>query len=264
MDAVEFLKQRSTRYLMDTLGFEKHMRQIRERRGDRVPEAWYRRPYFYSLLLDSAKIRGHGDTVTFPSYVQKPDYELEMVGCFLRSIKTDSVEEAIEFVKRDMVFTIFNDLSARDLQAEDMALPLSVTSSKGVPDKSFGPVWVYGKDLPFDANGIPDVRLRLLVNGDLRCDENFNSIYFQDPVSGTTRCWGFAQVIAWFGRMNQGFEAGHLLGSGTVGNGSIAERSDRYPWLRAGDMIRMEIEGIGNLENTVAFVEMAPPQLFST
>ena len=258
MDAVEFLKRQSTRYLMDTLGFEKHMRQMRERRGERVPEAWYRRPYFYSLFLDDTKIKGHGDTVTFPSYVQKPDYELEMVGCFLEQIKTDSVEEAVEFVKRGMVFTIFNDLSARDFQAEDMALPLGVTLSKGIPDKGFGPVWVHGKDLPLDANGVPEVTLRLWVNGELRCEDGFSSIYFNDPVSGTRRCWGFAQVIAWFGSMNQGFEAGHLLGSGTVGNGSIAERSDRYAWLKAGDVIRMEIEGIGTLENTVALE--APPQ----
>ena len=257
--AVEFIKKSSTRYLMDTLGFEKHMRQIRERRGDHVPDAWYRRPYFYSMFLDSEKIKGHGETVTFPSYVEQPDYELEMVGCFLKPFRTTSVDEAVDFIKHNMVFTIFNDLSARDLQAQDMALPLSVSASKGVADKSFGPVWVHGNSLPFDANGIPDVGVRLSVNGEVRCEDRFGSIYFNDPISGARRCWGFAQVIAWFGGLNQRFEAGHLLGSGTVGNCSIMERSDHYPWLKGGDVIRMEIEGIGVLENTVAILEMPRP-----
>ena len=62
MDAVEFIRKNSTRYLMDTLGFEKHMRQIRERRGDRVPDAWYRRPYFYPIFLDLEKILSYGWT----------------------------------------------------------------------------------------------------------------------------------------------------------------------------------------------------------
>src|SRR5687768_7589942 len=130
MDAAEFIKKSSTRYLMDTLGFETHMRQIRQRRGDRISDAWYKRPYFYSLLIDCEKIKGHGEVVTFPSFVQQPDYELEMVGCFLKPIKTASVDEAVDFIKNNMVFTIFNDFSSRDFQSQDMALPLSVSASK--------------------------------------------------------------------------------------------------------------------------------------
>ena len=246
-------------YIIDTLGFEKHMRQIRERRGDTVPEAWYKRPYFYTLMLGKEKIRGYSDIVNFPSYVKKKDYEFEIVGIFTEPIQTTSIEEAIEYVITKMFFTIFNDLSARDFQADDMKLPLGVSSSKGIPDKSFGPRRVSGDDLEFDENGIPDIKMRLWVNGDERACQNFRDIYFTDPETDLRKCWGFAQVIEWFGKMNQGFESGWMLGSGTVGGGSIAEFAD-YPWLKDGDIIRMEASGIGVLENTVGVIDMLDPR----
>jgi len=272
IEAIPFLKEHSTLYLIDTLGFEKHMRQIRERRGEVVPPIWYKRPSQYGLRLAEDKIKGPGETLFFPSFVSKKDYEFEIVAFFTESLKTSDLREAIEFVKTRMLFTIFNDLSARDFQAEDMKLPLWVGPSKGIADKGFGPVWVPGTALPFDENGVPEMGLRLWVNGALRCESNFQSIYFRDPETGKKKCWGFAQVIAWFGRMNQGFRKGDLLGSGTVGDGCIAEFAEkrdptgkevepaRYPWLKDGDVIRMEAEGLGVLENRIGVIEMPDPK----
>ncbi len=240
----------SSRYLVDTLGFEKHMRQIRKQRGDTVPPIWFKRPSMYGLYLPDKKIKENGDVIIIPEFVKKPDYEFEIVGLFSESIKTDNIVEAVTFVKTKMLFTIMNDMSARDLQAEDMQLPLWVGPSKGVLPKIFGPQWVHGSQLHMDENGVPSMNMRLSVNGSLRCDDNFNSIYFRDPETDEKKCWGFAQVIAWFGKRDQGFEEGHLLGSGTIGNGSIAE-TGLYPWLTNGDVIRMEAEHIGILENRI-------------
>lgn len=247
---------RCTRYLVDTLGFEKHVRQIRERRGDPFPNAWYERPYFYALRIEKDKMRGSGQTIRYPSYVKKKDYEFELVALFLEPIKTTDPQEAVQHMRHKMAFAIMNDCSCRDIQADDTKIPLGVAASKGVADKAFSSSWAYGRDLNMDANGVFHRNMELRVNGEVRCENRFDSIYFKDPRSGKQRNWSFAEVIAWFGRMNQGFEQGDLLGSGTVGNGCIAEWSDIYPWLESGDEIVMAVEGLGELRNTVEVIDM--------
>src|SRR3989344_1577147 len=249
-----------TRYLVDTLGFETHVRQIRERRGVPMPASRYVRPYFYALRLDASKIRNSGETLRFPSFVQKKDYEFELVGKHLLPIKTADLAEAIDHVANHMVFCIMNDASCRDLQDDDTQFPLGVSASKGIADKAFGPVRAYGHDLQMDGNGVFCIEMELVVNGSPRCQSRFNWIYLKDPVTHNLCNWSFAEVITWFGRMNQGFEHGDLLGSGTIGNGCIAERTDIYPWLEHGDEIVMRAEGLGELRNTVEVIDMPDPR----
>jgi len=260
MQKWEHLMADGTRYLVDTLGFETHMRQIRAQRGEQVPSAWYERPYFYALRLEANKMRKSGQTIRFPSYVQKKDYEFEIVGMHLKPIKTTSMAEALEHVRFYMGFSIMNDCSCRDFQASDSLLPLGVTASKGIADKAFGSEWAYGCDLNMDENGVFQFLMELHVNDEVRCISAFESIYFKDPRSSKRRNWSFAEVITWFGRMNQGFERGDLLGSGTIGYGCIAELTDRYPWLAHGDEVVMKAVGLGELRNTVEVIDMPDPR----
>jgi 2-keto-4-pentenoate hydratase/2-oxohepta-3-ene-1,7-dioic acid hydratase in catechol pathway len=264
LSATDFLKKHYSGKIFDALAFEQHMRQIRGKRNDTVPPEWYERVTGYWGHIEKDKIKGNGDIILYPSFEQKKDYEFEIVGMCLESIKTTNVHEAIEFMKQNMVFTIWNDTSCREFQAYDMKLPLSVAFSKGMADKSFGPKWVPGKDLHMDNNGIFYNDMQLSVNGRIPWDcltsDNFKSIYFTDPKTGASRAWGFAQIIAWFGRINQGFEAGDLIGSGTIGNGSIADALPQREWLKEGDIIRMWVSGIGTLTNTVGVIEMPDPR----
>ncbi|MDO8600146.1 MAG: fumarylacetoacetate hydrolase family protein [bacterium] len=278
-DAAEVVREESSLRLRDMIGFRKHVEQIRGRRGERFPDEWYERPYGYDAHLQKRKIKGNGDAIIFPSFVTKADYEFEICLYFPYPFETKDEREAIEFVTRDAFFTIFNDTSARDFQPSDMAMRLSVAPSKGIAEKSFGPWMVPASNFDFDENGVPYIHMRLFVkhwrdvSWDLRCEDNFRSIYFDDPKTGAKKCWSFAQVIAWYGRMNQGFEKGDLLASGTIGNGCIAEFAARidsvtgqeiepakYPWLQEGDSIRMDAGALGVLENEVAFVTMPDPR----
>ena len=93
--ATELIRLYGTRYLVDTLGFEKHLRQIRAQRGELVPLIWYKRPAMYGLRLEQEKILGTGDTLEIPQFVEKPDYEFEIIGFFTESIKTCDVVSAI-------------------------------------------------------------------------------------------------------------------------------------------------------------------------
>jgi len=241
-----------TRYLRDMLGFELHMKQMRAQRGDTIPAAWYMRPYFYPLRIELGKMRGSGETIRFPAWVKKPDYEFELVGMCLEPIKTTCRKAAIDHMQHNMLFCIMNDCSCRDFQGEDLQLPLSISNSKGIADKSFGRICLRGRDLNMDENGVFRLGMYLTVNGMRRAETSFDTIYFNDPETGERRNWSFAEVITWFGRMNQGFEAGDLIGSGTVGNGSIAERGNIIPWLEAFDKIEMQVDRLGTLTNLVA------------
>jgi len=63
--------------------------------------------------------------------------------------------------------------------------------------------------------------------------------------------WTFAEMIAHASR-NTLLRPGDLIGSGTVGTGCIMEFPEgTYPWLQPGDVVRLEIEGLGVLENMV-------------
>lgn len=249
-------------YLIDPVAFELHMRQIRGQRGDPIPPEWYERPYYYTLCIEPQKMRWDGQTIRFPSWVKKKDYEFEIVGRHMVPIQTTDLAEAIRHVQEHMAFCIFSDTSCRDIQADDRALSLSVSASKGIADKAFGDECVLGKYLNMDENGVFDIPMELSVNGEVRCESNYNSIYFIDPVSGERRNWSFAQMIVWLGRMGQGCQAGHLMGSGTIGDGCIAEYSDKYPWLKHGDEIIMRAGLLGELRNTVEVIEMPDPKSF--
>lgn len=62
------------RILYDFLGFEAHVRQIRERQGKVVPKIWYERPAYFIGNSAPEKIFGSGP-VTIPAFVKQPDYE---------------------------------------------------------------------------------------------------------------------------------------------------------------------------------------------
>lgn len=106
--------------------------------------------------------------------------------------------------------------------------------------------------------------MTLKVNGKTRVSTNYNTIYHCRTGSNSRSAWSFPRILAWLGGMNIRVEPGYLIGSGTVGNGCIAEFAAHmdavtgavvapaeYDWLGDGDVITMEAVGLGTLENTV-------------
>lgn len=238
------------RMFYDFLGFEKHVRQIRDRRGAKMPELWYKRPAYYVGSVSPDKIFGAGP-ITIPSFVQKPDYEFEIALVIGKEGKFTDEKEAAEFIRKNCFFALCNDWSARDFQKLDMELGLGVSHSKTIIGTSFGPKIVPASQFQFNAEGVPDIALKLTVNGQVRCESNYNTVY-----------WSFPKILAFLGRENIGVWPGDIIGSGTVGSGCIAEfaakivdgqelKPAKYPWLKDGDEIILEAEGIGSLTNTI-------------
>ncbi|MBX9692195.1 MAG: fumarylacetoacetate hydrolase family protein [Cyanobacteria bacterium] len=257
------------RVLMDFLGFEKHVKQIRDRRGAVMPPLWYDHASYYIIDLPPEKLFGPDEEVSIPKFIKAPDYEFE-VGCLVtKSALLTTIEEALTFFKENCYLTVLNDWSARDIQMIDMQ-GLGPANSKFIVGKSIGPQLVAAKEIDMDDNGVMDLRMVLKVNGEERSSTNYNTIYHTHPNTQAKQAWSFPRIFTFLGKQNIPLEAGYLIGSGTVGNGCIAEfaakmdpetnkeiEPAKYPWLKDGDTISMEIEKIGTLENKVRIKELA-------
>jgi fumarylacetoacetate (FAA) hydrolase len=204
----------------DFMAFEEHIRNARTNRGLEVPAAWYEIPVFY--FSNPAAVYRHGDNVPKPADTATLDYELELA-CV---IGADGQPEG---------FTIMNDWSARDLQAKEMQVGLGPAKGKDFAT-SLGPVLVSVDELP------PELDLRAIarVNGEVRTDSRTGGMHFS-----------WEELLAAAARNTRGLREGEVIGSGTVGRGCILEHDDGR-WLQPGDVVELEIEGIGVLRNQVA------------
>src|SRR5690349_20287970 len=203
--------------LRDFYAFERHVATARARRGLEMDPAWYRLPVFY--FTNPAAVVGSDTTVSAPPRCEQLDYELEfawMVDADLNPIG----------------YTVMNDWSARDIQREEMALSLGPAKGKDFAT-SLGPVLVTRDE--FDGR---HGAMRAWVNGRLYSEADLGECYWSIPAM--TAYAAEATVV----------RAGDVCGTGTCGTGCILELSlthgeEQYPWLQPGDVVELEIEGIG-------------------
>ena len=223
----------------DFYAFEQHVKSARARRGlDMIPE-WYEIPTFY--FTNNSEIYGHNQPVPYPVGSNELDIELEIACVIGRDGKDIPVEEAGSYIAG---YTIMNDWSARDFQRKDMKLNLGPGKGKDFAT-SLGPWLVTPDELAAYRTGSGaseryNMTMLARVNGKEISRGNFKDIYYSFP-----------QMIAWASR-NARLRAGDVLGSGTVGSGCLLELgTDVHPWFRRGDIIELEIEGIGVLRNKI-------------
>jgi len=223
----------------DFYAFEQHVKSARAKRGlDMIPE-WYEIPTFY--FTNNSEIYGHNQPVPYPVGSNELDIELEIACVIGRDGKNIPVEEAGSYIAG---YTIMNDWSARDFQRKDMKLNLGPGKGKDFAT-SLGPWLVTPDELAAYRTGSAaseryDLTMLARVNGKEISRGNFKDIYYSFP-----------QMIAWASR-NARLRAGDVLGSGTVGTGCLLEiGTEVHPWFRRGDILELEIEGIGVLRNKV-------------
>jgi fumarylacetoacetate (FAA) hydrolase len=202
----------------DFYAFEQHVKTARASRGLEVPQEWYEIPVFY--FSNPAAIYGPGDEIPKPPDTEELDYELE-------------VAAIIGMEGRIGGFTVMNDWSARDLQRAEMRVGLGPSKGKDFAT-SLGPIVVTPDE--FDGTGGLMVAR---VNGEERSHGNLGDMH---------HTWN--AIVAAAAR-NTRLSPGDVLGSGTVGTGCILELGDGR-WLQSGDVVELEVEGIGVLRNTIA------------
>ena len=201
----------------DFYAFERHVATARAQRGLEMAPEWYRIPVFY--FSNPAAILGPEDEIAFPAESSAWDYELEAAAVIGRDGQIAG-------------FTVLNDWSARDLQKMEMAVGLGPAKGKDFAT-SLGPVVVTPDELG-------DLQLAMVarVNGEERSRGNLGEMH-----------WSWEQLRDYAARGTR-LMAGDVLGSGTVGTGCILEHGDGR-WLESGDVVELEVEGIGVLRNRV-------------
>ena len=192
-----------------------------------VPEVFYQQPIYYKA--NPFSVIGTEEDVLWPHYANILDYELEF-GFFIgkqgRDIPKDKVRSHI------FGYAIFNDISARDAQVIEMPGGLGPAKGKDFDTGNIiGPCIVTADEIdPYD------LTMTARVNGEEWSRGHSSSIH-----------WTFEDLIAHVSR-SETLYPGEFFGSGTVGGGCGLELN-RY--LSPGDVIELEVEGIGVLRNRI-------------
>ena len=220
----------------DFYAFEQHVKAARKLRGLEMHPDWYKLPIFY--FSNPTTLYGHGEIVPYPTGTEELDFELEFAIIIANGGQDIKKENANKMIAG---YTILNDWSARDLQREEMQLNLGPAKGKDFAN-SFGPYMVTPDELTdaWDNNKL-HLRMTCHVNGKLISDGNTNDLYHSFP------------TMIERASMNVDLRPGDYIGSGTVGTGCILELRPESTggWLKRGDVVRLEIEHIGVLENTI-------------
>jgi 2-keto-4-pentenoate hydratase/2-oxohepta-3-ene-1,7-dioic acid hydratase in catechol pathway len=214
--------------IRDFMAFEEHLLNIYPRLGREIPPAWYELPVYYKG--NPASVGAAGDVIDLPSYAETLDFEFELAAVIGRSGIDIIPEDALDHVAGYM---IYNDFSARDIQQQEMSVGLGPAKGKDFTKAHvFGPWLVTADEVP----DIYDLSMRAEVNGRLWCESSTSTMH-----------WRFEDMIAHASR-NERLQVGEILGSGTVGGGSGAERGES---LSPGDTVVLTVDLLGTLSNQV-------------
>jgi fumarylacetoacetate (FAA) hydrolase len=238
----------------DGYAFRQHVASARRNRGvDMIPE-FDQYPIFY--FTNHNAIQGPGEVWCMPDHFQKLDFELEaaiVVGKKGRNIRAAQADSYIAG------YMIMNDMSARTLQMEEMLLSLGPAKGKDF-STVIGPYMVTPDELeayktsakPNHTGNNYNLQMVCRVNGQQVSQGNLGDMD-----------WTFAEILE---RCAYGADIlpGDVIGSGTVGTGCFLElngtgllndKNYKPQWLQDGDVVDMEITGLGVLSNTIRKVD---------
>jgi 2-keto-4-pentenoate hydratase/2-oxohepta-3-ene-1,7-dioic acid hydratase in catechol pathway len=216
--------------IRDYLTYEAHATGA----GKKLPPAFDEMPICYKCNVDT--VIGPEEDIVWPAYTSQLDYELE-AGFFVgRPGRNLSVAEAARAIAG---VTIFNDVSARDIQIREMSLGIGPSKGKDFCNP-MGPCIT-----TMDEIDEWNIELSARING-----ETWSK--------GTTanRKYSFAEVLAW-ASYGEDIQPGEFLAVGTVGGGCGFELER---WISPGDVVELFSPQIGTLRNPVGHPEQVPPE----
>lgn len=193
-----------------------------------LPPSWYQRPYYFKG--NRMTCSGHDSTIQWPSFSTTMDYELEFAAVIGQRGTNIAEADADAHI---FGYMIYNDFSARDEQVRDQQFRMGPSKGKDFDTgNAMGP-WIVTRD---ELPDVSNLAMESRINGEVQGRSNSSGMQFS-----------FAQCIAFVSR-DETLYPGDVFGSGTAGNGCGFELG-RY--LEPGDVIELEVEGIGVLRNTI-------------
>ena len=234
----------------DGYAFRQHVAAARRnRKVDMIPE-FDQYPIFY--FTNHNAIQGPGEIECMPDHFNKLDFELEVAVVLNKKGRNIKAADADSFIAGYM---IMNDMSARTLQMEEMLLNLGPAKGKDF-STVIGPWLVTPDELeqyktapkPGHTGNNYNLQMTCAVNGKQVSAGNMADMD-----------WTFAEIIE---RCAYGCDVlpGDVIGSGTVGTGCFLELNGtgllndanyKPQWLQDGDLVEMEITGLGMLGNII-------------
>ena len=165
-----------------------------------------------------------------PDFVTQLDYEVELAMIIGKNCKNISEEEAKDVI---FGFMVFNDVSARDIQAKDKQF------TRGKSFDTFAPCgpWITTADEIEDPQNL---RLTTKINGELRQNSSTSKMFIKIP-----------EIVSKISKVLT-LEKGDIISTGTPAG--VMLNKPNAVFLKDGDKVEMEIENVGVLRNTIKFV----------
>jgi fumarylacetoacetate (FAA) hydrolase len=238
----------------DAYAFRQHVETARRNRGAAMIPEFDQYPVFY--FTNHNAVQGIGGIACMPDHFQKLDFELEVAVVLNKKARNVKAADADSLIAGYM---IMNDMSARTLQMEEMLLNLGPAKGKDFCTV-IGP-WLVTPDELEQYKIAPkaghtgnayNLEMKCVVNGIEVSKGNMADME-----------WTFAEIIE---RCAYGCDVlpSDVIGSGTVGTGCFLELNGtgllndpnyQTQWLQPGDLIEMEVTGLGMLGNIIEKAE---------
>ncbi len=202
------------------------------RKGTReLPAVWYELPTYWKGNPNS--VIGPDEVIPWPSFTDRLDYELEIAAVVGKRGTNVPADRAYEYIAG---FTIFNDVSTRDMQARERPMAHGPAKSKDFCNV-LGPALVTADET--DGLGM---RVSVRINGELVTESQNDDMRFN-----------WAQLIEHIS-LDETILPGDVLCSGVVTGCAGVERagwSTDQPFLYPGDVVELGVDGIGVLRNRI-------------
>ncbi|MGA1846161.1 fumarylacetoacetate hydrolase family protein [Deferribacter abyssi] len=181
--------------------------------GNDVPEE----PLIF--LKPNSALNYHEGIIIYPDQSKRVDYEAELAVVIKKRCKDVSEEEALDYI---LGYTCFNDVTARDIQKKE---------NKFTRGKSFDTFAPLGPFIETEFGNFDSLFVKSYVNGELRQNGNTKDMIFKVPY-----------LISFISKVMTLYP-GDVIATGTPEG--VGE-------LKPGDVVEVEVEGIGKLRNYVS------------
>ena len=185
------------------------------------------------LKIPSA-LRGQDEPIPYPRSIKQLDYEIELAIIIGKKGKDIPPEKAFEYIAG---YTIFNDISAREIQAKEMKKRFLLLGKNFDAFAPMGPYLVTREEIetPQDL----DMELRINDEQEPRQKSSTKNMVFKIP-----------ELISYWSQMT--LEPGDIIASGTPGGIALFHQPDPAAWfLKPGDIMEARIQGLGVLRNSI-------------
>src|SRR5579872_5814193 len=188
-------------------------------------------PHWISFLKSPSSIIGHEDKVIRPKYTKMLDHEIELAIVIGKKSKYLTKENAWDAIAG---FTVFNDITARDIQKEEMKSGLLNFGKNMDTFGLFGPCFVPKEDI----GDVHKLKIECRVNGEPRQESNTDHLSVSVP-----------EIVEHYSWVT--LYPGDIITTGTVSGVAAFRPEPEKFFLKGGDVLESEIENIGILRNYI-------------